>query len=66
MRYRKPSLKTALGITKAKKRIKKNLGIYEVTKYTNASKNVNGKVKRKSGYYTEPMKFLRFLIKLFK
>ena len=31
-RYRKPSLKTVLGITKAKKRIKKDLGITALLK----------------------------------
>ena len=36
MRYRKPSLKTLLGVTSAKKKIKKDLGIYEVTKILNA------------------------------
>jgi hypothetical protein len=31
-RYRRPSLKTLLGITKAKKRLKKNLGITALLK----------------------------------
>ena len=66
IRYRKPSLKTALGVTKAKRRVKKNLGIYKVTKITNAPKNIERRVKRKTGYYSEPMKFLRFLGRLFR
>ncbi len=66
MRYRRKSLKTTLGITKAKKRIKKGAGIYAVTKYTNAPKNVKRRVKRKAGYYSELMKFFRFLLRLFK
>jgi hypothetical protein len=65
-RYRKPSLKTALGVTKAKRRVKKNLGIYKVTKITNAPKNIGPRVKRKAGYYSEPMKFLRLLGRLFR
>ncbi len=66
MRYRKPSLKTILGLTKAKRRLKKELGIYEVTKYTNATKNAKQRIKRKLGYYSEPMKLLRFIHRLFK
>ncbi len=31
-RYRKPSLKTLLGVTKAKKRLKKELGITDALK----------------------------------
>ncbi len=66
MRYRKPSLKTLLGITKAKRRVKKDLGIYKVTKYTNAPKNAKRRVKRKLGYYSEPMKIFRFIKRLLK
>ncbi len=66
MRYRKPSLKTALGVTKAKRKLKKDLGVYKVTKYTNASKNAKTRLKRKAGYYSEPMKLFRFLKRLLK
>ena len=66
MRYRKPSLKSLLGVTKAKRQLKKSLGVYEVTKYTNATKNVKTRLKRKAGYYSEPMKLLRFLGRLLK
>jgi hypothetical protein len=66
IRYRKKSLKTTLGVTKAKRQVKKNLGIYEVTKYTNAGKNTKRRVKRKLGYESEPAKLGRFLRRLFK
>ena len=66
MRYRKPSLKTVLGLTKAKRKIKKDLGVYKVTKYTNAHKNAKRRIKTKAGYYSEPMKFLRFLKRILK
>ena len=66
LRYRKPSLKTALGVTKTKRRVKKSLGVYEVTKVTNAPQNLKRRAKRKAGYESEPMKFLRFLRRLFK
>lgn len=66
MRYRMPSLKTLLGVTKAKRRIKKSLGIYEITRVLNAPKNVERRLKRKAGYYSEPMKLIRFLSRLFR
>jgi len=58
-RYRKPSLNTILGITKAKRRAKKALGIYEITKITNAPKNFKRRMLRRAGYYSTPMKILR-------
>lgn len=66
MRYRKPSLKTVLGITKAKRKIKKDLGIYEITKIINAPKNVKRKVKRSLGYESQIMKIFRFLSRILK
>lgn len=65
-RYRRPSLKTALGITKAKRRAKKAIGLDKVTRVLNAPKNAKRRAKRKLGYYSEPMKFIRFLMRLFK
>jgi hypothetical protein len=62
-RYRRPSLKTVLGVTKAKKAVKRDLGIYKVTKVINAPKNLKRRVNRKAGYYSGPMKFLRFLFR---
>lgn len=58
-RYRKPSLKTLLGLTKAERKIKKDLGIYEVTKIINAPKNLKRRILNKAGYYSEPAKILR-------
>lgn len=66
MRYRKPSLKTLLGVTKAKRRLKKDLGVYEVTKVLNAPANAKRRAKRAVGYESEPMKLVRFLGRLFK
>lgn len=65
-RYRKPSLKTVLGITKAKRQVKKSLGVYEVTKIINAPRNTKRRIKRELGYESEPMKFLRFFSRLFR
>lgn len=58
-RYRKPSLKTLLGLTKAERKLKKDLGIYEVTKIINAPKNLKRRILNKAGYYSEPAKVLR-------
>ena len=65
-RYRRPSWKTALGITKAKKKVKKQLGITAIKKPFRAPSNFKRRVLRKAGYYSEPMKFLRFLGRIFK
>lgn len=66
MRYRKPSLKTVLGVTKAKRRLKKELGLSAVTRVTNAPANAKRRLKRKVGYESEPMKLFRFLTRLLK
>lgn len=66
MKYRRPSLKTVLGLTSAKKKVKKELGIYEITKVLNAPKNAKRRVKRSVGYESEPMKIFRFIKRLIK
>lgn len=60
-RYRKPSVKTMLGVTKAKKRINKAVGITAVKKPFRAPGNFKRRVLRRTGYYSGPLKFLRFL-----
>ena len=49
-RYRRPSLKTLLGVTKAKKRVKKELGITAALKPFRAWTNAKRRVKRRVGY----------------
>ena len=63
MRYRRPSLKTALGVTKAKRRVKKQLGITAAMKPFRAPGNDKRRALRKVGYYSGPAKFLRFLLR---
>ena len=58
-RYRKPSLKTVLGVTKAKKRVNKALGITAMKKPFRAWGNAKRRVKRKVGYYSTPAKIMR-------
>jgi hypothetical protein len=52
-RYRRPSLNTLLGITKAKKRIKKELGITALLKPFRWWTNTKRRFKRKIGYESE-------------
>ena len=58
-RFRKPSVKTVLGVTKAKKKIKKQSGITAATKPLRASSNLKRKAKRKVGYYSTAGKVAR-------
>ena len=66
IRYRRPSLKTMLGVTKAKKRLKKDLGITAAMRPLRAPGNMKRRVLRKAGYYSGPMKFLRFMGRMTK
>jgi hypothetical protein len=58
-RYRRPSLKTLLGITKAKKKINKELGITDAMKpfrwWTNTKRNF----KRDIGYESKMGRLIR-------
>jgi hypothetical protein len=58
-RYRRPSLNTLLGITKAKKRVKKELGITEAMKPFRAWTNAKRRFKRKIGYESEGGRLIR-------
>ena len=59
IRYRRPSLKTLLGITKAKKRIKKELGITAFMKPFRWWTNTKRRFKRKIGYESEAGRLIR-------
>jgi hypothetical protein len=54
-------MKTMLGITKAKKRINKQLGINAIKRPFLAPGNAKRRFLRHMGYYSEPMKFIRFI-----
>ncbi len=51
-RYRRPSLKTLLGVTAAKKRIKKDLGITALLKPVRWWPNKKRQIKRKIGAHS--------------
>jgi hypothetical protein len=50
-----------LGITRAEKQAKRNLGIYDnpMWKATHAVPNAERRLKRRVGYYSTPMKWFR-------
>lgn len=58
-RYRRPSVKTLLGVTAAKKRIKKDLGITELLKPFRWWPNKKRQIKRKVGYESEVGRLVR-------
>lgn len=58
-RYRRPSLNTILGITKAKKRLKKELGITALMKPFRWWPNQKRRIKRKLGYESDMGRLLR-------
>ncbi|MFM7846550.1 MAG: hypothetical protein ACKPEY_20280, partial [Planctomycetota bacterium] len=58
-RYRKPSLKTILGVTKTKKRIKKDLGITAMLKPFRWWPNQKRNIKRRLGYESDAGRLLR-------
>ena len=65
-RYRRPSMKTMLGVTKAKKRMNRALGITAMKRPLRAPGNMRRRALRRVGYYSGPMKFMRFLGRIFK
>ena len=58
IRYRKPSINTILGITKAKRRLKRQLGISQVQAWTKPSR-VKQRLKYRMGWYTPQMRVIR-------
>ena len=58
-RYRRPSAKTLLGVTKAKKRVKKELGITEAMKPFRWWTNTKRRFKRKIKYESEGGRLIR-------
>jgi len=66
IRYRRPSVNTILGITRAKKRFNRAVGITAIKRPFRAPGNFKRRVLRRTGYYSEPMKLMRFMRRLFK
>jgi hypothetical protein len=66
IRYRRPSVNTMLGITRAKKRMNRQLGITAIKRPFRAPGNMKRRMLRRAGYYSGPMKFLRFMNRIAK
>lgn len=58
-RYRKPSVKTILGVTKAKRRVKKRLGITAAMKPFRWTTNQKRRLERRVGYESRAGRTLR-------
>ncbi|WP_296280510.1 hypothetical protein [Pseudoxanthomonas sp.] len=59
-------MKTLLGATAVKKKLKRNLGVYQVTRVLNAPENAKRRTKRAMGLESSAAKLFRFTAKLFK
>jgi hypothetical protein len=57
-RYRRPSMNTLLGITSAKRRIRRSLGISQIEGYTKPSR-IRQKLKREVGLYSPAARVVR-------
>lgn len=58
IRYRKPSVKSMLGVTKAKRRVKHSLGISQVQAFTKPSR-IKQNIKYKVGLYSPVAKVIQ-------
>jgi hypothetical protein len=57
-RYRKPSLNTLFGVTAAKRKVKRSLGISQVQGWTEPSR-LKQKVKARTGLYSPLARVIR-------
>ena len=58
IRYRRPSMKTLLGYTRAKRHLKRQLGISQVQAWTRPSR-VKQRIKYRAGWYSPQMRVAR-------
>jgi len=57
-RYRKPSLNTVLGITRAKRAFRKATGLSTIDRFTNPNR-IKQTIKQKVGIYSQTMTTIR-------
>jgi hypothetical protein len=57
-RYRKPSMNTVFGITRAKRRFRKVTGLSTIDRYTNPSR-IKQSYKQKLGFYSPTARVIR-------
>jgi hypothetical protein len=58
LRYRKPSMKTLIGYTSAKRRVKRSLGISQVQGWTRPSR-IKQRIKYRVGLYSPAARVVR-------
>jgi len=61
-RYRRPSLNQLLGVTAAKRRVKRELGISQVEAWTKPSR-VKQRLKQQVGLYSPEVRVIRQTVK---
>jgi hypothetical protein len=64
-RYRRPSLGELLGISQSSRQVSRKHHLRIVLDRMSLIKNAQRRAKRRSGYYSPPMLFARFLRRLF-
>jgi len=57
-RYRRPSLKTALGVIRVKRQMKRSVGVSQVEGWTKPSR-VKQKLKYRAGLYSPAVRVIR-------
>ena len=62
LRYRRPSLNQLLGVTAAKRRVKRELGISQVEAWTKPSR-VKQRLKQQVGLYSSEARVIRQTVK---
>jgi hypothetical protein len=65
-RSRRPSLGELLGISQASRQVSRKYRLRIVLDPMSPLKNAQRRAKRRSGYYTSPMMFVRLLRRLFR
>jgi hypothetical protein len=65
-RSRRPSLGELLGISQASRQVSRRYHLRIVGDPMSPLKNAQRRAKRRSGYYSPPVMFARFLLRLFR
>lgn len=65
-RYRQPSIGELFGTTQAKRRISRKYHLRTLRDPEAPLENLERRGKRRVGYYSEPMKALRFLARILR
>jgi hypothetical protein len=64
-RYRRPSLGEFTGITQSRRRLSRKHHLRTLLDPASPLKNAERRIKYRMGYYSEPAKFARFVLRFF-